>query len=381
MNETYLQFYDPLPSVSKFAEYLNQISCSELSSHLSEYCIDRVNTLKTASTLDISLLFKSNTATISSFTSFQKKILSLQIPNELISEFKARYEVGLLTKHQSRGPEEMSLGGFLIVLGTDVTPTPTVFSFSSRHHSSNDSFKSSFLEPSGMHPNLELRVSDVTAFEENQSCKLYAYLTLPRTIFIDKYQFIDKLFLEDRNIAELGYISDNVDLEAPEYTIGTWGTVVLIRLTQPSAKLNQGREWVARVPTHLRYLLPISKKNGIREIEIPFPIMFWACATEETFDFSKNPFDRVHLGYDGLFNPNTLFYHLKPYATWDDGRLVSSLKVPVLDLDNSDLVEKWTYIAIGFGFFWVLSCLLKVFIKTGYASTYKEAIDSKRKTQ
>ena len=66
-----------------------------------------------------------------------------------------------------------------------------------------------------------------------------------------------------------------------------------------------------------------------------------------------NPFDRVNLGYDGLFGPKTMFYHLEPDGAGASGSLVERLAVPVLDLDRSGLVEGGTVVVVVLGALWV----------------------------
>ena len=72
----------------------------------------------------------------------------------------------------------------------------------------------------------------------------------------------------------------------------------------------------------------------------------------------SNPFDRVNLGYDGLFGPRTMFYHLNP-AEDTNGTLVEEIKVPVLDLDKVNQVEIGTVAIVTLGVSWVLWCLFE----------------------
>ena len=65
---------------------------------------------------------------------------------------------------------------------------------------------------------------------------------------------------------------------------------------------------------------------------------------------STNPFDRVNLGYDGLFGPKTMFYHIP--AAPNVGSTVSQLKVPILDAQKGDWIQAGTLgaVVLGFGF-------------------------------
>ena len=75
---------------------------------------------------------------------------------------------------------------------------------------------------------------------------------------------------------------------------------------------------------------------------------------------NNNPFDRVNLGYDGLFGPRTMFYHFQP--TNGAKTLVEELKGPVLDLDGPNVgwVGYGTVIIVLLGFSWVCLILVRV---------------------
>lgn len=68
---------------------------------------------------------------------------------------------------------------------------------------------------------------------------------------------------------------------------------------------------------------------------------------------NTNPFDRVNLGYDGLFGPRTMFYHLQPASGGES--LLEEIQVPVLDLEGSKMkwVESGTVTTVVLGFVWV----------------------------
>ena len=69
-----------------------------------------------------------------------------------------------------------------------------------------------------------------------------------------------------------------------------------------------------------------------------------------------NPFDRVNLGYDGLFGPKTMFYHLEPALEGGNGsgRLVERIDVPVLQTGETAWVEIGTVAVVLAGFLWVI---------------------------
>ena len=192
------------------------------------------------------------------------------------------------------------------------------------------------------------------------TCALHTYLTLPSTIFADKYQLStkDELFLNSHSLKGLRAVSGETDLEAPDWVLPAWGSNLLIELATPDdiQAVGAGR-WNITIPLHLRYLKPT--ESGHQSTFIPWPIVFWACSTEDT-EIGINPFDRVDLGYDKLFPPATYFHHLHPES---DGVLMQEIQIPVLRADTGGVrlfgdatsqVELGTVAAILLGFTWVL---------------------------
>jgi hypothetical protein len=258
---------------------------------------------------------------------------------------------------------EVGLSGLLLVLNQDTKPNPTLFSFPSRHRLAESSFSAEFLNPTGLHPLLLIRLASSKPPPGGSYCYPHAYLTLPRAIFADKYQFADDLYLASKNLTALRYISQPVDLEAPEYAVKSWGSAALVELAAPAYEENQ--PWSAEVPLHLRYLSPA--EGGYTNVEIPYPVVFWACTAEEGTKFPSNPFDRVNLGYDGLFGPRTVFWHVTPSPETGD-RLMINLKVPVLDIEKAGWLNLGTAAVIMLGFAWVVWKLYTVFTVYGYGT-------------
>ncbi|RDA83172.1 hypothetical protein CP532_4940 [Ophiocordyceps camponoti-leonardi (nom. inval.)] len=268
-----------------------------------------------------------------------------------------RTEVGILTKDEppNIGPFDMGLGGFLTVLGEHKEPSPTLFAFSSRHRLSGASFSSEFLSPTGLHPTLQLNLSTDTAEAEARAdveCKPYAYLTLPKAVFADRYQLQDGLLLASKNLSALRHSTLPVDLEAPAYATGTWGSSILLELAPPADRT--GKSWTAQVPLHARYLKPTG--TGYADVEVAYPAVFWACtpspSSQDTLpDFANNPFDRLHLGYDSLFElDRTTFWHLSPVPTPETGRLVNPLTIPTLKGGGEEWIRLGTTAVVGLGF-------------------------------
>ena len=128
---------------------------------------------------------------------------------------------------------------------------------------------------------------------------------------------------------------------------------MLIELAPPVASSKEA-SWNADIPLHLRYLAP--SNSGKAYVDVPWPIVFWACSAEEGTKMSTNPFDRVNLGYDGLFGPRTMFYHFHPNGTGDgiSGKLFEILEVPTLDLKRATWLESGTVCIVLLGFLWVI---------------------------
>lgn len=279
------------------------------------------------------------------------------------SQASVTVEVGVLANEKPVQPEEFSLGGFLAVLGKDNKPNPTVFSFPSRHHAASSTsgthYSTAFLEPIGLHPTLRLTLPSSIA-PPTDGCALHTYLTLPSSLFLDKYQLSSPNFLASKNLRAIRSLAGETDLEAPIWTVSKWGSALLLELAPPlvasgprSAGTTDepGSSWHADVPLHLRYFPP--SQEGQASLSVAWPIVFWACPSDQGTKMNTNPFDRVNLGYDGLFGPRTMFYHLQPASGGES--LLAEIQVPVLDLDGSKMmwVEPGTATMVVLGFLWV----------------------------
>ncbi|KAF2966866.1 hypothetical protein GQX73_g6699 [Xylaria multiplex] len=288
-----------------------------------------------------------------------------------------RTEVGILTPDSPPHlePHELGVTGLLTVLGDDTKPSPVLFSFPSRHKDAGSTFSAAYLSPLGLHPTLQLRINFREPPLQDSSCSLHAYLTLPRTIFADKYQLGDELFLSSKNLTALRYISQPVDLEAPDYAMKLWGSSVLLELRPPN--IQEDSPWTAEIPLHLRYLSPA--EGGYSSINVPWPAVFWACNTEEGTKFVSSPFDRANLGYDGLFGPRTLFWHVTPELE-GRGDFNHQIRVPVLDLKKTQWVSTGTAAVVLVGFAYIIFKLASVYWRTGHGSQ-KLATKSEKKKQ
>lgn len=370
-HSTAYQYYQPLESLSPLITYAKNTLCASSSATKSKdsSCTGRVDSLTTASTLDVSYDTISHVLKITASWPHADQSLSVATPT---SADNHRIEVGILTAgedYPNLEPHEIGMAGVLTVLGQDTKPSSTMFSFPARHRRiEGGAFATSFIQPTGLHPALRVQmnaraITPPLSATEGEECALHAYFTLPRGVFADKYQLADDLFLESKNLSALRYISQPVDLEAPEYVMDLWGSAVLLELSPPASPAREAI-WTAEVPLHLRYLAPSS--GGYASVEVPYPAVFWACTTEEGTKFPASPFERVNLGYDGLFGPRTVFWHVDPRPVKAGGRLMSNIRVPVLDTDRAGWVSAGTTAVVVLGFGWIVWKLLQVYLRTGY---------------
>ena len=351
------QLYSPLPSLTHFTRRFSSLLCSQADEK--RMCLSRTSLFKTASSLSFSMDLFADKITLSVFWAPQIWD-NLKIEHEELIE---KTEVGILTVSKSTDWWQNTLGGFVVEMKQDEKAKPTLFSFASRHHDSMQEFSSRYVHPTGLHPTLELEVSSSKppVEEGDAQCKLHTHLTLPKEIFVDKYQLSDPLFLASKKLSSVKYITTPVDLEAPAYAVNEWGSTVLLELAPPTTTTE---EWTAQIPLHLRYLAPNNATSGESKIKIPSPVLFWACTPSVSLaetDLTNNPFDFTTLGYDTFFEEGTLFYHVDSKVGRGEKSLVSDISVPVLDLDKAWYVEYGTAIVVGLGFVWVLWCLGRVF--------------------
>ncbi|KAL7947325.1 cytochrome P450 [Trichoderma barbatum] len=364
-----LFFYNELEKLDGFAKRLGPVVCS---GPTAAECKKQLQGLKDAVSLDMSYDSTSESVKIQALWPLQKREISVP------ASPKGRTEVGILGRDAPPGMKEHEIGvsGVLTVIGESKEPSPALFAFAARHRAATGSFTSKFQQPTGLHPTLELSLSTTAPpLDEDAQCAPYAYFTLPKVIFADRYQLADELFLASKNLAAAKYVSEPVDLEAPAYTTKTWGSNVLLELAPPKDKA-AAKDWTVEVPLHLRYLKP--SPTGKEEAGIPYPVVFWACDGEKDTAYAVSPFDRVNLGYDGLFGPETTFWHVSPKPE-ADGRLINNISVPVVTEGASQWVGIGTAVAVGLGFIWVLLKLMGGYAKSGHGTAAKPAEDEGKK--
>lgn len=362
-------FYNELEKLDGFAKRLGPVVCS---GPTASDCKKQLQDLKDAASLDISYDSTSDSVKIQALWPLQQREISVP------ASPKGRTEVGILGIDAPPNMEAHQIGasGVLTVIGEQKEPSPVMFAFEARHRTAAGYFTSQFQQPTGLHPTLQLSLSGAAPPTDGEAeCAPYAYFTFPKVIFADRYQLADELFLASKNLTATKYVSEPVDLEAPAYTTKPWGSNVLLELAPPKDSAAAGT-WTVEVPLHLRYLKPTP--TGKEEAGIPYPVVFWACDSGEDISYAVNPFDRVNLGYDGLFSPSTKFWHVSPKPEAGD-RLINNINVPVVTEGASQWVGVGTAAAVAVGFVWVLLKLVGGYAKAGHSTPTKKAGDSKKK--
>jgi hypothetical protein len=380
-----LQYHSVLPDLDQLVAYLQRTICP----HSSLSCIHSTALLATSDSFDVSWDTISSTLTVAAFWSHPPSFLvdpeagtksnnawsiSIETPPA-----ESRAEVGILSVEPSKSdPHELTLSGFLTVLGQDTKPKPTRFSFPTRHQSLPPSqpqtYTASILQPQGLHPTLRIAfpnpsaLSPPTTAPPDSHCSLQVHFTLPSSIFVDPYALkpSDPNFVSSTHIAHIHSIAGYTDLEAPVYIPSPWGSTVLLspllppNISASSTAPQPSEPWEVTLPLHLRYFSPTP--GGYASTTLPWPVAYWACTAESGTKFPINPFDRPHLGYDSAYGPRTMFYHLEPLPDTTStngglGRIAETLTVPVLDTAHPYIspwmVEVVTLAVIMAGFFWV----------------------------
>jgi hypothetical protein len=373
-----LQYYAPLPSLQQLVAYIQRHICPQSD----VVCAHDVSLINIADTLDLDYDSISHTLTVTAFwarppAALFNPVLGTTTQNQWTIDIRRaskldRVEIGILSSSPATDAHDLQLSGFLTVIGEDEKPKPTRFSFPSRHHvlpqGESQKYTAFFQQPQGLHPTLIISLSPASELiwpskrPSDSQCALQAYFVLPSYIFADEYAFKsdDPLFAKSHNIRRTHSISGELDLEAPDYLVDRWGSVMLLELATPVANSSLPEKgWEVTIPLHLRYQEPL--EGGQAQVIMPWPIVYWACTAEEGTKFPVNPFDRINLGFDALYGPRTMVYHLEPSQSSEgSSRLAERLTVPVYDTDqiDSNIIEMATLIIVVSGFLWVAAKLV-----------------------
>jgi len=154
-----------------------------------------------------------------------------------------------------------------------------MFSFPSQHHPYPEArYRSSFLNPTGLHPKLVLSIDPITKPPQDD-CTLYAYATIPQPFFVDPYQLADTSLIKSYGLKSVKNVTGETDLEAPIWTMQRWGATVLAEIDTNPGYVNGPKPWNTTLPLHLRYLEPRSGELSDMA-SLPWPTVFWGCRSE-----------------------------------------------------------------------------------------------------
>lgn len=279
-------------------------------------------------------------------------------------------EIGVFHRDGLQELGHISVAGYLFTKGkrgSEHTISPTLFSFPSRHMlrqsipepleeaANTDSFSAQILEPHGLHPKIRLDFDPLAVASPLASCRLFSYWTLPSAIFVDQYQLAEPLLLKISGLKSIHTLAGAVDLEAPDWAIEQWGSVLLLELDPrgPAEGGGEGESFSSELPTHSRYMPPKPAAEGASSnIAVPYPAVFWACDAEAKVKTGRNPWDSKSPGYVGLLGEDKVFYHLVPRPA-ADGSLYLDVSIPVLDSDWARTIEVGTALTVLLGFLWI----------------------------
>lgn len=213
------------------------------------------------------------------------------------------------------------------------------------------------VRPSGLHPVVETRFSQVVepSDVDVDECKLYYYINLNRSLFVDKYQLGPDF--------QLVGLFGNSDLELPEYKIADWGTEVLLE----AVGLKD-----LDLTLHSRYQLPQTSEST--DVTLEKPIVFYACnVAEDEYLLVNSPFDNkgaIGGSYENFFTNDTVFYH---FQLDQDNTLVN---IPN-GHTSLDRVNSITFGALGLGIVFLMYKLATVFL----SGTKVKTATKEKKTQ
>jgi PIG-X / PBN1 len=184
----------------------------------------------------------------------------------------ARVEVGVFGRGVGGDKDEIAVEGFRAVLGVHDEFEPVVFSFPHRDHVLRGERGVTVLEPRvGSHPVLRTKLTGVNVPNntlDGETCELFGLYTLPKEVFVDKYQLEQLAQFKSGGILRVAGLWGETDLEDPAYMTPGWGSVLLIEVPRDAHTVE--------VPLHFRYLEPVPG-GGYTPVDFVSPEIFWAC--------------------------------------------------------------------------------------------------------
>lgn len=191
--------------------------------------------------------------------------------------------------------------------------------------SSNVNVTINVLEPINLHPVIQI---DLSSFRPIHNCEYYAYLNLPKQLFVDKFQ------------SSPVFLFGEQDLELPEYKLSGYGSTSLFTLKP--GELND-------IPLHSRYIKPEADASEYFVASFA-PHVFYACDGNQGLE-KGNPFYQNDLRYDSFFTPDTKFYHLNSTSL--------AVSIPKLNSDNNLSIHIITLSVVVLSFLYLIRRLFK----------------------
>ncbi|GAA5987586.1 hypothetical protein JCM11641_005370 [Rhodosporidiobolus odoratus] len=260
------------------------------------------------------------------------------------------------------------------------------------------------------HPKLKVTVQGPDAATPDPSCDLYALVSVPPGLIVDKYE-LHRLHrwgrLGANDAASDGRASLQVlgegDLEAPVWKVeaneGGGAAAILLRLKDGKGKAREVDSMeTVEIPLHGRYQMPVPERwsiDGERldkvQVELDWPRVFWACnaATSpalEELPACGPPSLPAHLSFATL-SSRTLYYlslnsstSLSGPTTCPPGLLPPlTLLLPTGVAADLPLVESVTLIAVWGCFLWLVWMIFGLWRRGRREEAKSRAVEEKKK--
>lgn len=268
-------------------------------------------------------------------------------PVDVRARSDAKVEVGLLAAEAgSLDAEHLVASGAIRELGEHKKWQRTIVNYGrTTMAAAGSQFTASFETPVGLHPKHVLNITGARA--PHDVCHLYAKYTIPKQLFLDRYQLADLAVAKPNKPAtgELLGVWGETDLEAPAWTVPGWGSEAIVRIRPDVPR--DGPTLAFTLPMHSRYEVPGNGTDTAAAARMPVPDVFWACQDLVGLDTSE----MEPVGYKSVFPPDTVFYHIQPAQA----RLHTELRIPVVPASSFGAVQAGTAAAILAGFVYVLT--------------------------
>lgn len=256
-------------------------------------------------------------------------------------------EVGVFTVEDHSSRDDLILSGVRVLLNDKDTDSKqmvqrTVFHTKPRHRYLNSIDNSGISKsrvniiPNGLHPILSIESIPAPPTDRDiDLCQLFSYLTLQKSVFVDRYQVPDQV----KVLAHYG----TKDLELPEYSVDQWGTELLLQIDDLESLL-------VNLTLHSRYQLPQPIGDTVSTL-VDSAVLFYACdATVDANILTDSAFDNrrpVGGSFERFFTDDSIFYHLSERQSLE-------VDIPTLT-GNSAFINLSTMLALLAGLLMVLT--------------------------